>query len=229
MDEPYIQNLFAQRIGGNQYGKSNAIYKFEKIKRAKQAALSANPGKEIIDMGVGEPDEMAYPGTLEVLSKEARKPVNRGYADNGGPELKEAAADYLQTVFQVEGIDPQSHILHSIGSKAALSILPTALIDPGDFVLMTTPGYPIFGTHARYYGGLIHSLPIHRINRFLPQQSYRSKRHSGILRPNRRICQADPISRRSRCRILVSDFRGRTTQFLVHTGRNGRWLGITFG
>ena len=53
--------MFAERIGGRQYGKSTAIYKFEKIKRAKRAALAANPGAEIIDMGVGEPDEMAFP------------------------------------------------------------------------------------------------------------------------------------------------------------------------
>ena len=52
MSESYIQNLFAERIGGKQYGKSTAIYKFEKIKRAKRAALAANPGGEIIDMGV---------------------------------------------------------------------------------------------------------------------------------------------------------------------------------
>ena len=52
MSESYIQNLFAERIGGRQYGKSTAIYKFEKIKRAKRAAMAAHPGKEIIDMGV---------------------------------------------------------------------------------------------------------------------------------------------------------------------------------
>ncbi|MGZ4962838.1 MAG: LL-diaminopimelate aminotransferase, partial [Limisphaerales bacterium] len=57
--EPYIQNLFAERIGGKNYGKSTAIYKFERIKRTKRAALTANPGAEIIDMGIGEPDEMA--------------------------------------------------------------------------------------------------------------------------------------------------------------------------
>src|SRR6188768_3964836 len=51
MSDTYIQNLLAERIGGRSYGKSNAIYKFEKIKRAKRAALTANPGAEIIDMG----------------------------------------------------------------------------------------------------------------------------------------------------------------------------------
>ena len=56
MSDTYIQNLFAERIGGRQYGKSTAIYKFEKIKRAKRAAMVANPNGEIIDLGVGEPD-----------------------------------------------------------------------------------------------------------------------------------------------------------------------------
>ena len=69
MSESYIQNLFAERIGGKEYGKSTAIYKFEKIKRAKRAALAANPGAEIIDMGVGEPDEMAFPDVVAELRR----------------------------------------------------------------------------------------------------------------------------------------------------------------
>jgi LL-diaminopimelate aminotransferase len=168
MAESYIQNLFAERIGGRNYGKTTAIYKFEKIKRAKRAALAANPGKEIIDMGVGEPDEMAFPEVVDVLCREARKPENRGYADNGDALLKQAAARYLDQVCGVSGINPDTEILHSIGSKAALSILPGALINSGDYVLMTIPGYPVFGTHARYYGGLVHNLPLTRQNGFLP-------------------------------------------------------------
>ena len=168
MTDPYIQNLFAERIGGNQYGKSTAIYKFEKIKRAKRAALAANPGAEIIDMGVGEPDEMAFPEVVAELHKEALKPENRGYADNGDALLKQAAARYLDRVCGVSGINPDTEVLHSIGSKAALSILPAAFINPGEYVLMTTPGYPVFGTHARYYGGLVHTLPLVEANGFLP-------------------------------------------------------------
>ena len=168
MSESYIQTLFAERIGGRQYGKSTAIYKFEKIKRAKRAAMSAHPGAEIIDLGVGEPDEMAFPEVVERLCDEARKPENRGYADNGDGVLKQAAARYLDRVCGVKGIDPESEVIHSIGSKAALSILPAALINPGDYVLMTTPGYPVFGTHAKYYGGLVHNLPLTEENQFLP-------------------------------------------------------------
>ncbi|MBT7535478.1 MAG: LL-diaminopimelate aminotransferase, partial [Verrucomicrobia bacterium] len=97
-EESYIQKLFAERIGGQNYGKTTAIYKFEKIKRAKQAALKANPNAEIIDMGVGEPDAMAFPEVVSVLHAEAQKPGNRGYADNGDSVLKEAAATYLDKV-----------------------------------------------------------------------------------------------------------------------------------
>ncbi|HLH54895.1 MAG TPA: LL-diaminopimelate aminotransferase [Verrucomicrobiae bacterium] len=168
MSEPYIQSLFAERIGGRQYGKSTAIYKFEKIKRAKRAAMAAHPGAEIIDMGVGEPDEMALPEVVDKLCEEARKPENRGYADNGDIVLKQAAARYLDQVCGVSGINPETEVIHSIGSKAALSILPAALINPGDIALMTTPGYPVFGTHARYYGGQVHNLPLTEANQFLP-------------------------------------------------------------
>ena len=168
MTESYLQNLFAERIGGRQYGKSTAIYKFEKIKRAKRAALAANPGAEIIDMGVGEPDEMAFPEVVAEMHRAALKPENRGYADNGDAVLKQAAARYLDRVCGVKGINPETEVVHSIGSKAALSILPAAFINPGDYVLMTTPGYPVFGTHAKYYGGLVHNLPLTEENRFLP-------------------------------------------------------------
>jgi LL-diaminopimelate aminotransferase len=168
MPKSYLQELFADRIGGSQYGKGTAIYKFEKIKRAKRAALTAHPGAEIIDMGVGEPDEMAFPQAIAQLNQEAAKPENRGYADNGDAVLKEAAAQYLERVFDVKGINPDTEIIHSIGSKAALSILPAALVNPGDYVLMTIPGYPIFGTHAKYYGGKVYQLPLTPHNQFLP-------------------------------------------------------------
>ena len=77
MSDPYIQELFAERIGGNQYGNSTAIYKFEKNKRAKKAAMTAEPEVTLIDMGVEETDEMAFPVVVETLQAEAAKPENR--------------------------------------------------------------------------------------------------------------------------------------------------------
>ena len=167
MPDSYIQQLFAERIGGANYGKSTAIYKFEKIKRAKAAARKAKPDVALIDLGVGEPDEMAFPQVVRTLQSEAAKPENRGYADNGGVDFKHAAARYMKSLFGVE-VDPETEVLHSIGSKSALSILPACLINPGDVVLMTTPGYPVFGTHAKYYGGVVHNLKLTAENGFLP-------------------------------------------------------------
>jgi LL-diaminopimelate aminotransferase len=165
--DSYIQELFAERIGGNQFGLGTAIYKFEKIKRAKRAAVAANPGVELFDLGVGEPDEMAFPEVVDALCAEARKPENRGYADNGGEPLKAAAARYLQNVCGVT-VDPETQVIHSIGSKPALPMLAAALINPGDVALMTVPGYPVFGTHARYYGGEVYNLKLTPENGFLP-------------------------------------------------------------
>lgn len=168
MSDPYIQELFAERIGGNQYGKSTAIYKFEKIKRAKRAAIAANPGVELIDMGVGEPDEMAFPVVVEALQTAAAKPENRGYADNGGDEFKKAAAQYMADVFGVTDINSDTDVVHSIGSKTALSMIPACFINPGDYVLMTVPGYPVLGTHAKYLGGEVYNMKLEATNDFLP-------------------------------------------------------------
>ena len=169
MSESYIQNLFSERIGGVNYGKDTAIYKFEKIKRAKKAALDANPDAEIIDMGVGEPDEMAFPEVVTKLHEEAQKPENRGYSDNGGQALKIAAANFLKKECEVSDINPDTEVLHSIGSKAALSILPAAFINPNDYAIMTIPGYPVFGTHTKYYGGKVHNLALTAENNYLPK------------------------------------------------------------
>jgi len=167
-NESYIQSLFAQRLGGDQFGKDTTIYKFEKIKRAKRAALKANPDKELFDMGVGEPDEMAYTGVVKVLQQEAAKPENRGYTDNGIQEFKSAAVKYMENVFGVKGLNPDIHVNHTIGSKPGLAMVPAIYIDPGDVVLMTVPGYPVMGTHAGFLGGEVVNLPLLEENNFLP-------------------------------------------------------------
>ncbi|MFC5703570.1 LL-diaminopimelate aminotransferase [Cohnella faecalis] len=164
----FIQEQFANRIGGSNYGKDTNIYKFEKIKRAKAAAKLAHPDLELIDMGVGEPDEMADGGIVAKLAEEAAKPENRGYADNGIREFKVAAAQYLKEVFSVDGIDADTEVLHTIGSKPALAMLPSVFINPGDVTIMTVPGYPVLGTHTKYLGGEVYNIKLTKENNFLP-------------------------------------------------------------
>jgi LL-diaminopimelate aminotransferase len=169
MEESYIQQLFANRIGGNNFGKDTVLYKFEKIKRAKRAAMEEHPGIELIDMGVGEPDWMADEAVLRTLAEESAKRENRGYADNGCMEFKAAASNYMEKVFQVSGLDPDHEVNHCIGSKPALAQIPAAFINPGDVCLMTVPGYPILGTHTKWLGGEVFNLPLTSDNDFLPE------------------------------------------------------------
>ena len=163
-----IQKLFAERIGGAQFGQSTAIYKFEKIKRAKRAARAAHPGVEMLDFGVGEPDQMAPRPIRQALKKAVDDPVNRGYADNGIAEFKAAAAKYMAEFFGVTDLDPATEINHSIGSKPALAMIPLCFVNPDDAVLATIPGYPVMATHARYLGGRVIPVPLLAQNKFFP-------------------------------------------------------------
>ncbi len=165
--EPYFQQLFAQRIGGSNYGKGTEIYKFEKIKRAKRKALADYPDRPLVDFGIGENDSMASPMVRERMSAEINRVENRGYADNGIADYKEAVARFMHRNFKVE-LDPTREINHCIGSKTALAMLPACFINPGDITMMTVPGYPVAGTHTKYYGGDVHRLPLLAANDFHP-------------------------------------------------------------
>jgi LL-diaminopimelate aminotransferase len=165
--DPWFQSLFADRLGGANYGKGTEIYKFEKIKRAKRAVLQAHPERQLLDFGIGENDDMADALVREVAKREIDKPENRGYADNGIQAFKDAAAGFMQRVFGVT-LDPVTEINHAIGSKPALAMLPAVFINPGDVTLMTVPGYPVAGTHTRYYGGEVYNLQLREENGFYP-------------------------------------------------------------
>jgi LL-diaminopimelate aminotransferase len=164
----FIRGIVADRIGGANYGKDGSTYKFAAIKRVKAEARLRHPEIELIDLGVGEPDEMADNDVIAVLAKEAVRRENRGYADNGCEEFKEAAAAYMERVFAVRGLNPTTDILHSIGSKSAAAMLPFCFINPGDVFITTSPGYPIPATHTRYLGGEVYAVPLVRENGFLP-------------------------------------------------------------
>jgi len=168
MSENFIQNLFANRIGGSNFGKDTVIYKFEKIKRAKMSARKAHPEIDIIDMGVGEPDEMADAGVVARLAEEALKPENRGYTDNGIQEFKDSAAKYLERVYGIKGLNPETELLHGIGSKPILAMIPAVFINPGDITIMPVPNYPVMGTLTKWFGGEVVNLPINKENNFLP-------------------------------------------------------------
>jgi LL-diaminopimelate aminotransferase len=163
----FMENIISDRLGGKMFGKDTTIYKFEKIKRAKRAAMAEKPDVELIDMGVGEPDAMAHAEVVKVLQAESEKRENRFYSDNGIEDFKEAAAKYMKSRFGVE-MDAATQFNHTIGSKPALAMIPFALINPGDIALMTVPGYPVTGTITKYLGGDVYNMPLLEENNFLP-------------------------------------------------------------
>ncbi|MHB8969835.1 MAG: LL-diaminopimelate aminotransferase [Pirellulaceae bacterium] len=167
MSTPYFQELFADRIGGFRYGMGTDIYKFEKIKRAKRQVLADFPDRQLLDFGIGENDSMAPENVRRRMAEEIGKAENRGYADNGILEFKQAVARFMHRSFGVE-VDAVSEVNHCIGSKTALAMLPACFINPGDITLMTVPGYPVAGTHTRYYGGAVYELPLLPEHDFFP-------------------------------------------------------------
>jgi LL-diaminopimelate aminotransferase len=167
----FFNDKIADRLGGKSFGKSTVIYKFELIKRAKAAAKLAHPDIRLIDMGVGEPDWPADELVVKSLAEEAGKPENRWYADNGIPEFQQAAAGYLEKVYGLKGINAQEQIVHGIGSKPVLAMLPVCFINPGDYLLTTVPGYPVTATYTKYLGGEVFNLPLLESNSFFPDFS----------------------------------------------------------
>jgi len=132
-DDTHVRALLAARIGASAYGKTGKIYKFERIKRAKREAIAARPDTRLLDFGIGENDEMADPAVRAAMKREIDDAANRGYADNGIPEFKEAAARFMREVFGVT-VDPAEQVLPTIGSKSADARVSDAVIRMKDAV-----------------------------------------------------------------------------------------------
>ena len=167
MSDPYFQTLFAQRIGGAEYGKGTTIYKFEKIKRAKRKALAEHPERKLIDFGIGENDEMADAAVRRFMAEEINDPQNRGYADNGIAEFKEAAARFMQRRVRRRarpGHGDQPLHRH----EARLGDVACGVHRPGRRYLDDRARLSR-GRHAhKYYGGEVHRLPLLPENDFYP-------------------------------------------------------------
>src|SRR3989338_3753197 len=117
-------------------------YLFAEIDRVKRELIAK--GKDIIDLGVGDPDIPTPSFIIEALAEAARDPKNHRYAlDQGMPELRRAIADWYKERFNVK-LDPSTEILPLIGSKEGIGHIPLALINPGEYALVPDPGYPVY-------------------------------------------------------------------------------------
>jgi alanine-synthesizing transaminase len=116
-------------------------------------------GKDIIDLGMGNPDLPPPQHVIDKLVEVAQKPSAHGYSQSKGiPGLRRAQAGYYAKRFGVE-VDPESEVVVTMGSKEGLASLATAITAPGDVVLAPNPSYPIHTFGFIIAGAAIRSVP----------------------------------------------------------------------
>src|SRR3989338_7635998 len=141
-------------------------YLFVEIDKANRAARAS--GRDIIDLGVGDPDLPTPQHIIDALNKAAQSPANHHYAfDAGLPQLRTDIAQWFQKRFNV-ALDPDSEIYLLIGSKEGLAHLPLGIINPGDKVILTDPAYPAYRASINFAGGKIVNLPLKESHDFVP-------------------------------------------------------------
>ncbi|KMS54356.1 aminotransferase [Novosphingobium barchaimii LL02] len=132
-------------------------YVIAEVNAMRHAARQA--GKDIIDLGMGNPDLPPPQHVLDKLCEVAQKPDAHGYSQSKGiPGLRRAQANYYANRFNVE-LDPESEVVVTMGSKEGLASLATAITAPGDVVLAPNPSYPIHTFGFIIAGATIRSVP----------------------------------------------------------------------
>ena len=139
---------------------------FMEVANKKQEAMKQ--GIDVIDLSVGSPDLSPPSFVMETLIQYAKDPSKYGYTLKGTPEFHEAVCFFYKTRYGVE-LDPNQEVLQLMGSQDGLTHLATAIINPGDYVLVPDPGYPIYEASVTLAGGNIYPMPLKAENQFLPQ------------------------------------------------------------
>ena len=154
---------YAERI------RSLPPYLFAAIDDMKRKAIAK--GVDIINLGVGDPD-LPTPGLIiERLKQAAANPKHHQYPSYDGMLVfRSAVADWYKRRFGVT-VHPESEVLTLIGSKEGIGHVPLAFVDPGDIVLVPSPGYPVYPVGTSFAGGTSYSMPLVKENGFLPNFS----------------------------------------------------------
>lgn len=141
-------------------------YLFVEIDNAKRKAIA--DGRDIIDLGVGDPDQPTPNFIIEALHKALRDPATHKYAfDRGLAQLRIEIAKWYKKRFGVT-LDPDREILPLIGSKEGIAHIPLALVNHGDVGLVPDPSYPPYNSGVIFAGGEPYKLPLLKQNSFLP-------------------------------------------------------------
>jgi LL-diaminopimelate aminotransferase len=141
-------------------------YLFAAIDKMKQAAIAK--GVDIINLGIGDPDLPTPAPIIESLALAAKNPKHHQYPSYEGMlSFRTAVADWYTRRFKVT-LNPADEVLTLIGSKEGIGHIHLALVDPGDIVLVPSPGYPVYPVGTSFCGGVSHLMPLTKANGFLP-------------------------------------------------------------
>ena len=144
-------------------------YLFAEVDRRKRELIAR--GKDVIDLGVGDPDLATPDFIIEELARAASDPANHRYAlDAGMPPFRESIHKWFEKRFGVR-LDAEKEILPLIGSKEGIAHLPLAVLNPGDISLIPDPGYPPYRSGTLFAGGVPVFTPLLEANEFLPDLS----------------------------------------------------------
>lgn len=118
-------------------------------KKLREVAEMNAAGKQVINLGIGNPDMPPSEATIEALCAEARKPDTHGYQSYVGiPELRQGFADWYAKWYGVS-LNAATEIQPLIGSKEGILHITLAFVNPGDAVLVPNPGYPTYTSASR--------------------------------------------------------------------------------
>lgn len=141
-------------------------YLFKEIDRLK-AEVEAK-GVDVINLGVGDPDQPTPDFVVKALKESAGNPAHHQYPSYVGMQsFRVAAADWCKRRFNLD-LDPSSEIITMIGSKEGIAHFPLAYLNEGDVALIPTPGYPVYHSATLFAGGTSHFMPLVEENNYLP-------------------------------------------------------------
>jgi len=141
-------------------------YLFARIDEMK--AEQVKKGADIIDLGVGDPDLATPDHIVAALCEAAKDPENHHYPSYAGmQEYRQAVASWYKKRFAVS-LDAGTEVLALMGSKDGIAHIAEAFVNPKDYVLAPSPGYPVYRTGTLFAEGRVHEMPLLRKNKFLP-------------------------------------------------------------
>jgi len=141
-------------------------YLFARIDEMK--AQKIREGVDVIDFGVGDPDLPTPPHIVDALCTAARDHRTHHYPSYAGmPEYRSAVADWYRNRFGVT-LDPGKEVIALMGSKDGVAHVPEAFVNPGEYVLVPSPGYPVYRTATLFAEGRVFEMPLSEENGFIP-------------------------------------------------------------